>query len=647
MADNSDNNTKISEYISAGGFYQTVVEDGADVIFIVNYQGLILYHNPSVQDTLGHKPNSLVGKNFFDFIHEDKKEELIKTFEEISAAHYTENVEFLFQEYSGQYKYLEFNAINLKQKSGLDGLILDCRDISQRKKAAEELIQAQKAKELFLANMSHEIRTPINGIAGMVNLLQEFGGSKEQEKYLNAIKNSADHLKVIINDILDFAAIESGKLKFEKIGFSPKEQITSVAEPLLLSAREKGLLINCVIDSEVDNIYLGDPVRLNQILVNLINNAIKFSNKGKIQVSAQLNKAIDQTHHIAFAVEDEGIGISEEGIKRIFDSFSQADESITRKYGGTGLGLAICQQLVELQGGKIWAESKVKKGSKFFFTIPYQLGTKDDFRKEFVKIEYTQRELINYNILLVEDNDINRMYATKLLQKWKCEVDIAENGKIATEQASKKVYDLILMDLQMPLMDGFEATKFIRNKLQKPNSDAPIIALTANAIKGDNDRCIEVGMNDYLSKPFTPEKLYGKIVEYYHEDRPAIPEDADVFSSEHLTNLDYLRGVCNGDVDFMQEMINTFITKTPEMLLGMRESVQSSDWSQVGSIAHKLKPSITFMGIDRVKQLVKDIEESGKERKNIEELPGMVESLVTVCEAAIDDLKNKLERGIS
>ena len=260
------NQESLVRYVQEGLFYKSVVEDGSDIIFIVDYAGNILYHNPSVEDTLGHEPGSLIGKNFFDFVKPETLEVLRKEFHQSTLKPYDENVEFIFQCKDLSFKYLEFNSINLRHKDNIEGLILDCRDITQRKKDAEELLRAQRAKEQFLANMSHEIRTPINGIAGMVNLLFEANTEQDRTHYLNAIKHSTENLKVIINDILDLSVIESGKLKFETIGFNIRYQLGAVIDTFIYQSKEKGIDLSYSISPEADHVLLGDPVRLNQIL---------------------------------------------------------------------------------------------------------------------------------------------------------------------------------------------------------------------------------------------------------------------------------------------------------------------------------------------------------------------------------------------
>ena len=265
----------LASYVSKGLFYQSVVEDGSDIIFIVDYKGDILYHNNSVKGTLGYRASGLVGKNFFDYLHPDTVSSLKATFAKITKKRFTEAIEFQFKRKDGTYKYLEFNAINLKQQEKIEGLILDCRDITQRKLDADELLRAQKTKEQFLANISHEIRTPINGIAGMAALLNQKPTPEEQQSYLRAIKSAADNLKVIINDILDLASIDSGKLKFEEIGFNLKELIQSLIETFRVQAAEKGVNLTYTLSRETNQVFIGDPVRLNQILINLISTTSK------------------------------------------------------------------------------------------------------------------------------------------------------------------------------------------------------------------------------------------------------------------------------------------------------------------------------------------------------------------------------------
>ncbi|MFZ5999598.1 MAG: ATP-binding protein, partial [Bacteroidota bacterium] len=565
----------LQQYVRQGKFYQSVVEDGSDIIFIIDYDGKILYHNNSVEEVLGHAPKSLVDKNFFDYILPETLTEFKKSFLQSLRKPYNEGVEFQFLCRNKTFKYLEFNSINLKQKENLEGLILDCRDITERKKDAEELLRAQKAKEQFLANISHEIRTPINGIAGMAALLSKNPTPQEEITYLNAIKSAADNLKVIINDILDLASIESGKLRFEQIGFSLKEILNSLMDTFSVQAKEKGIDLQLEFSSDIPEVLIGDPVRLNQILINLISNATKFTHQGYILVKCSLAKGGKRKANIQFEVIDTGIGIPEDKLSTIFESFSQADASVTRKYGGTGLGLTIVKQLVELQHGKISVVSKEDEGSAFTVTIPYATGSWDDITHDPLSARQSETyrsSFQNLNVLLVEDNDINRLYAGSILKGWNCTVEMAENGYVALEKIKNQLFDIILMDVQMPVMDGFEATKAIRQS-DPPKNQVPIIALTANATRTDIERCLTAGMSDCIPKPFTPEDLFRIFIKYYNPEVPKV-EPARVESLD----LTYLKQVSNNNEDFIREMIVTFLDSMPKSVEEIDSHTTNKDW---------------------------------------------------------------------
>lgn len=633
----------LKEYVKEGLFYKAVVEDGSDIIFIVDYEGNILYHNPSVEDTLGHAPKSLIGKNFFDFIHPETLNDFKVEFSQSVSKPYDESIEFQFLCTDKSYRYLEFNSINLEQKDGVKGLILDCRDITQRKKDAEELLRAQKAKEQFLANMSHEIRTPVNGIAGMINLLSETNNEEDKMLYLNAIKNSTENLKVIINDILDLSAIESGKLKFEEIGFTIKYQLTAVLDTFLYESKAKGLKLNYSISNEADVVLIGDPARLNQILINLISNALKFTHVGEINIDVSVFYNGLKEKQLLFKVRDTGVGIPENKVHHIFDSFTQADASVTRRYGGTGLGLTIVKELIEFQKGTISVESKENIGTTFTFIIPYLIGEeKDLLRPKSSSYTETPKHILKgTKVLLVEDNEVNRLYANTILKKWEVNIETAENGYVAVEKLRKNDYDIILMDVQMPIMDGYEATKIIRKEFKAPKKDTTIIALTANAIKGDIDRCIQAGMNDYLAKPFNPEALYKLISK--HLDKQSKP--IEIKESLSITDLSYLRSICDDDKDFMKEMVQTFLDNAPTIINEMQSATDKSDWNAVSKLAHKIKPSAAFMGLSKAKTLIQDLEVFGKEDVNTDEIPEMVDKLRTICQSAFHELKVELNNS--
>lgn len=633
---------KLQQYVKKGSFYETVVEDGSDIIFIVDYAGVIWYHNSSTFETLGYRSKSLIGRNIFDYLLPSMVSSLKNKFKQSRKRAYTEKVEFQFRCKDKSFRFLEFNAINLKHKEGIDGFILDCRDITQRKRDEAELLRLQKAKEQFLANVSHEIRTPINGIAGMANLLGQNPSPEERETYLNAIRHSAENLKVIITDILDLAAIESGKLKFEKIAFNLKDLLPSLVNTFTYQAKEKKLTLGYTIEEKLNKILIGDPVRLNQVLINLISNAVKFTHNGSITINCSEARRIRGTCWVKIEVTDTGVGIPEEKLHTIFESFSQADASVTRRYGGTGLGLTIVKQLVELQKGKIHVVSQEHAGSTFSVMIPYDVGKV----KTVVEVPKAAKTLKNVNVsqlrvLLVEDNDINRLYAKSILKNWQCSIDVAENGLVAIEKIKNNFYDVVLMDVQMPVMDGYEATMAMRSMHQC--AKVPIIALTANATQNDVEKCLAVGMNDYLPKPFTPEDLYHKLFKEL-KIRPAlkiaVPPVRQKSNSKY--NLDYLRSVSGNNKEFIEEMITTFLQSLPVTLEEMMIAVQNSRWERLSRLAHQIKPSFTLMGLDSLRPKILYIEENGKAGTSIPDLPGVVNEFIVNCNVVLQDLSKEV-----
>lgn len=395
------------------------------------------------------------------------------------------------------------------------GHLWQYRDITSRKQVESSLKSAMiaaesasNAKSRFLANMSHEIRTPLNAIVGMIRLFNDTELSGNQQKLLQNLNVSSGNLLSIINDILDFSKIESGQMDLDKTDFDLRELLQQVVDSIEYKAAEKKIALKLNIDPSIEGLVIGDASRLHQVLNNLVCNAVKFTLEGRVELRCTLIKSDSKIHAIEFCVEDTGIGINSDNLGKIFESFQQEDESITRLYGGTGLGLAISSQLVRLMGGSLNVSSTKGVGSKFFFTLDMPVGS-PVLPKE---LPFSVPELFNLNeirILLVEDNKFNQFIAKALLDKWGAETVIAENGRLAIDILKDSSFDLVLMDLQMPVMDGITAAGIIRNKL---DLDTPILALTANVVKGVAEKCEAAGMNGYISKPFDPDDFYQRIL---------------------------------------------------------------------------------------------------------------------------------------
>ncbi|MCE1166689.1 MAG: response regulator [Sphingobacteriia bacterium] len=403
---------------------------------------------------------------------------------------------------------------------GLDQFLLIIRDVSERKKREEELLtaldranEATRAKQQFLSVMSHEIRTPLNGILGAVNLLLQENPREDQLDYFKTLEFSGNHLLSLVNDILDFSKIEANRIQFERIDFNLRELVKGLMKIFAFKANDKGIELKLTVAESIPDVVKGDPMRLNQILTNLIGNAVKFTEKGEISLKINITEQHEKFLRCRFEVADTGIGILPEKLSTIFEFFSQADTNTTRKYGGTGLGLAITRKLVELQNGTIEVLSEVNKGSSFSFELTFEVAIMDGNRE--VKASGNlQHSLKGIRILLVEDNKINQMIAGKFLNRWDAVVVIAENGKEALEKSLESKFDIILMDLQMPELDGYETSRLIRARADDYSLSIPIIALTASAYNEVKDGVMLSGMNDIINKPFIPDELNRIVHEY-------------------------------------------------------------------------------------------------------------------------------------
>ena len=390
------------------------------------------------------------------------------------------------------------------------------RVIKERDQALQEkekAMSSERFKQQFLANMSHEIRTPMNSVIGINHLLLRSELNDQQRKYLSMIQAASEQLMSIINDILDISKIEAGKMVFENIGFSVEKVINNVRDILIMKADEKKLELRIKISPELPPTLKGDSARLAQVLINLTGNSIKFTESGFVEMSAKVISKNGNDCEIEFSVTDTGIGIAPDKLGSIFESFTQANSAINRKYGGTGLGLTISKQLVELQGGKIGLESKLGIGTRFYFTLPCEVDV-NNVKENMVEKDGENHfdKLHGLKILLVEDNDFNRVVAEDTLNDYLKEITIdqALNGIEAVELVSANKYDLVLMDIQMPEMDGYEATKSIR-ALNHIHKSTPIMAMTANATPEEINKCFESGVDDYISKPFIPDELFRKM----------------------------------------------------------------------------------------------------------------------------------------
>lgn len=501
------------------GKVRGILESAFDAIVGMDEKGLVTEWNPRAEEIFGWSKAQAIGKRMSELIIPERYRQM----HEKGLSHFIMTGEGPVLNRSIEISGLKKTGEEFPVELSITPLKIDNQyiftafisDITQRKadeiklinlnselaKSAQEAKQASETKSFFLANMSHEIRTPINGVIGMTNIVLDTSLSPQQREYIEIIRTSADSLLAIVNDILDLSKIESGKMELEEIDFEVSSLVQDITKTLRLTATQKGLNLKTSIPAALVENVVGDPGRIRQILINLISNAIKFTNEGEITVSASVLSNDENQISIHFEVQDSGIGISDDTLKKLFQPFTQADSTMSRKFGGTGLGLSICQRLVDMMHGKIGALSTERKGSVFWF----ELSLKKSHNKNASSIQHFEQEITSHKIgriLVVEDNFVNQKVARAMLEKIGHRVDTVGNGIEALLALEQFPYDIVLMDCQMPEMDGFEATELIRSgKREKIPATIPVIAMTANALSGDKERCIAAGMDDYISKP--------------------------------------------------------------------------------------------------------------------------------------------------
>ncbi len=607
-------------------YSRSLIEASLDPLITINSDGKITDMNQATVTITGFTREQLNNSNFYNYFTEPQKARDV--YKMVFTNGNVINSPLTLRHVNGKLTDVFLNgSVYKNNEEQVVGVVLVARDVTEEKKTEQALIEAkvfaekatlaaekekQKAleatqvaeaaviaKQQFLSNMSHEIRTPMNAIIGFTKVILKTNLNAQQTEYLQAINLSGQALIVLINDILDLAKVDAGKMIFEQIPFKLQNTFTAILHLFENRIKEKNLQLIKEYDTTIPTVLLGDPVRLHQIILNLISNAVKFTSKGSISISVRMLTQDETNVELEFIVADTGIGIPADKTETVFENFHQATSETSRMYGGTGLGLAIVKKLVEAQGGFITVTSKINEGSAFRFSLVFQ-KTNEPLQEDAELIEI-DKELRNIKVLVVEDMSLNQLLMKTILDEFGFERDIAANGKIAIEKMQNKTYDIILMDLQMPEMNGFEATEYIRNTL---HSKIPIIALTADVTTVDFDKCKAAGMNDYIAKPVDEKLLYTKIVGLVKKETP-IQNTATENGKLPLNSLDikrvnltYLQEHTRVNTVLIKEMIEIYLEQTPPLLLAIKESFETKNWALLYAATHKLIPSFSIMGID-------------------------------------------------
>lgn len=641
-------------------FFESIVKHSFDGCVIYDYQNntfSAVYANKAFYDITGFTFDEIEGdapflqslkmanpEGYKDLVSELKKGNSIRR-------------ELLFTKKSGTPFWADVHFIPIKpEEQDSNFFVAILHEITHRKRKEAELNEAiEKAeasksmKESFLANMSHEIRTPMTGILGMTELLLKTDLTPEQKDQIETIKLSANNLLSIINDILEFKELQSGEFELQENEILLHNQFAQLKKMMGHQAAEKGLTLAVDVDDDVPIRVVGDRARFNQMMLNLLGNAIKFTNDGEILIHAERVKESDDKDVVRVKIADTGIGIPADLLANIFESFNQASAIATYKFGGTGLGLSIVAKIVNQMDGKIHVESEEGKGTSFILEIPFEVLEEADAKSsKSAKSTTGENPLHGIQILVVDDHPINRKIAGGMLGKVGVNINEAESGEEALEAIENNPPDVILMDVHMPGMGGLAATRKIRKSSDPKISPLPIIAITASVLDRDVQECKDAGMDDFIAKPFTYNNLVSTITAVIQENSGQKTtfdklDDIEKKESERVTNLEMLKEMTGGDSDMMKEMVGVFLDKTPSMIDELVNHHENAEYEKMSRVAHTLKPTFGYVGLEDAQELALKIEEYPDQEYDQKELKKYVSNLKELSDSAVLELQREME----
>jgi len=580
-----------------------------DLFCIVSKEGFILRNSMSFKSALGYSDFELTDMPFIDFVHPTDRDKTQHEIDFILRGGTSRNFENRLLTKTGEYITLSWTSTYDVESQRIYSA---AKDITENKLLERNLLESQieleksKAKDVFLANMSHEIRTPLNAIMGFNDILSQTALTQDQRRNVNLISNASKTLNVLINDILDISKLENGKLDLEHAPFRVESVAKQVVQMHVSKARTKGVKLLLSYDHEIPDVVIGDETRLLQILLNLVSNAIKFTEEGSVEIRISESQLKDNQVTIDFEVKDTGIGIKSDKLAVIFERFTQAESYTTRMYGGTGLGLNIVRSLVELHNGKLDVKSEFGKGSIFSFSLTFPVASQQQtFLLDSPSLKVEVDGLSDMSVLVVEDNEHNQILADTYLQKHHALVDIAVNGKLAIDMVLKKKYDVILMDIQMPIMDGFTTTNILRTELK---IDVPIIGCSAHAMVSERKKCIEVGMNDYISKPYTEDVLIGALAKFKKKPSAKALDEHDDFAAV-IAALER-----NISKTYADKIVHIFKERLPNEVVLLEQSIEERDFELMEERAHYQSGSMSSLHFKKGYQLAYAAERAATEQ---------------------------------
>jgi PAS domain S-box-containing protein len=602
---------------------------------------------------LGYTEAELVGKNASDLLVPPEFRHVIERQQQQREQGTAGSYELQLIRKDGSRIWVLVSGVPISDENGvMVGSMGIHYDLSERKVLEEELAtakqiaeEARQAEKQFLANMSHEIRTPLNAIIGMSHLLFDTQPTRQQREYIDILKTSADFLHSLISDLLDMTKIEAGRVEVHPRPFDLVGLLRATQKVFEMKLDGRPITIDVMLDARITGDFIGDDVMLNQILMNLVGNADKFTEKGSIMITAKVRQDEETDCWIEFSVSDTGIGIPEEKLGLVFQKFKQVNPQ-GHKYKGTGLGLAITKQLVDLQGGTISLKSRVGEGSTFTFTLPFAKAPAYSEPKTTV-LNYAAPtdEMQVRHVLVVEDNLMNQKYIGGLLNKWKIPYTLAMDGKRAVEEAKNQRFDIILMDIQMPIMDGYEATVAIRNT-HNPNQHVPIIALTASAMLDHKNIAMEAGMNDFLTKPFDPNQLMALFKRYAPTTIAPVPDlpSARPVDFDKALDQQRLSELYGEDRAYPLEMFDMFLTDIVPEIYGLTALCRTQDWTMLARKAHKLKPTLGMVGLSRLEEKMDQLEKKLKHGADMDVLVLACDDIIMGLNQMIPVLQNETQK---